>query len=80
MMKTFTSITLALALSGCAGIDTYKQTALGQAQSATDRLTLDALWWLCEGSSIGSFQRQPGMVKDRIVALCQERQPTWTSP
>lgn len=79
-MNKIAIIILAGALQGCAGFTSYEREALGQVQAATDALTLRSLWWLCEGSSIGAFQRLAPDLKDQVVALCQERQPTWTQP
>ncbi len=65
MMRYWIPIALALVLGGCATtarlVDTAKVTGAG----ISDRALQNAVWWTCDGSSIGAVKRRYGHTQER---------------
>ncbi len=53
-------IVTTMLLAGCASIEAYKDLAKQKLAKTADGLLDDAVWWTCEGSSIGAVRRRFG--------------------
>lgn len=56
----YMAIIAVLGLTGCAGLDTYKATAVNAIAQANDRAAADAELVLCRGISVGAWVRLYG--------------------
>ncbi len=54
-----------LALSGCASIDTAKTAVALKGAELSDTALKDAVWWTCQGSSVGAVKRMYGITSER---------------
>ncbi len=54
-----------LALSACASIDTAKKTVALKGAELSDTALKDAVWWTCQGSSVGAVKRMYGITSER---------------
>lgn len=72
--------TILASLAGCAQFETFEQQALARAQTSTDAINARALWYLCEGTTVGGFQRLSPKDRANVVKLCKDRAYTWEDP
>ena len=60
-----------LLISACASIDTAKQAIAIKGAEISDQALTDAVWWTCQGSSVGAVKRMYGQTAER-AALYRE--------
>ncbi len=70
-MKMWKPIILFLLLSACASIDTAKMAVAVKGAEISDTVLKDAVWWTCQGSSVGAVKRMYGSTAER-AALYRE--------
>ena len=56
-MNIWIPIAFLLLLSACTSIDTVKMAVAVKGAKISDTALKDAVWWTCEGSSIGAVKR-----------------------
>lgn len=61
---------------GCATIETGVQRA-GQ---VVDTLNDKAMWQLCEGTTLGGYQRLAPELRNQVNSLCVARGGPWVAP
>ncbi len=58
-------------LSSCASIEAGKQIVALKGAEISDKALTDAVWWTCQGSSVGAVKRMYGTTAER-AALYRE--------
>ena len=64
-MNIYIPTFLFLLLSGCASIDTAKTAVALKGAEISDTALKDAVWWTCQGSSVGAVKRMYGITSER---------------
>ena len=54
-----------LLLSACASIDTAKMAVALKGAEVSDTMLTEAVWWTCQGSSVGAVKRMYGNTSER---------------
>lgn len=82
-MRTALAALAALTLTGCTSLVALDQSLEAGAQAGSqvvDNLNAKALWQLCEGSTLGGYQRLAPGLRAQVDALCVARGGPWTAP
>ena len=65
-MKHFLYIpTFLLLLGACASVDVAKKAVALKGTEISDTALKDAVWWTCQGSSVGAVKRMYGITSER---------------
>ena len=64
-MKTFLFIALLAMLGGCASVDVAKKAVALKGAEISDMALKEAVWWTCQGSSVGAVKRMYGITSER---------------
>lgn len=71
---------LSTLLTGCAQFGAIESAGVDRGRDAVDGLNARALWQICEGSTLGGYQRLAPEVRAKVDALCIARGGPWTPP